>query len=246
MGEGAGLPRSPVPGLVPTLNNMGWMTESLDAVSQAFAAWAGTRAARALDLGCAYGIATQAALRQGARVTACDLEPRHLEILATRTPAAWRPRLQLLAGRLPEIEFAAAAFDAILAARVLHFLNGDDIRKTLAKCSDWLRPGGRLFLVADTPYVGPWKSQAPAYERRKAAGETWPGYIDDYVRFLPKGSDPDRHPRFINPLDPDILARECTMAGLAVHEARFLRGGTPRSSERDHAGVIAEKPVVEA
>lgn len=245
MGEGAGLPRSPLPGLVPTLNNMGWMTESLDAVSQAFADWAGRRKAQSLDLGCAYGIATQAALAAGASVTACDLEPRHLEILAARTPAAMRSRLRLLAGRLPDIEFAAASFDAILAARVLHFLSGDDIRTTLAKCRDWLRPGGRLFLVADTPYVGPWKSQAPAYERRKAAGDPWPGYLTDYARFLPAGADPAQHPRFINPLDPDILARECTAAGLLVCEARFLRGGTPRSSERDHAGVIAEKRVGE-
>ena len=116
------LPKSPVPGLIPTLNNTGWMTESLDRLSQDFADWAGTIPDEALDIGCAYGIATLAALERGARVLAADLEPKHLEILAGRTPPEQRSRLRTQVASLPETDFPPASFGAILAARVLHFL----------------------------------------------------------------------------------------------------------------------------
>ncbi len=235
------LPESPVPGLIPTLNNTGWMTESLDDFSTAFTEYAGQINEESLDIGCAYGIATLAAVERGARVLACDLEPKHLEILAARVPAKRRSQVRTQAGALPDVEFPQASFGAILAARVLHFLTGDDIDTTVQKMREWLVPGGRVFLIADSPYTGPWQSAAPDYERRKAAGERWPGFFADYASLLPPGTDAAEHPRFINPQDPDLLSRSCEEAGLRVLEARFLRGGTRRASDRDHAGVIATK-----
>lgn len=235
------LPESPIAGLVPTMNNTGWMTESLDEISTAFTEYAGGRADESLDIGCAYGVATLAALEKGARVLACDIEPRHLDILAQRVPAGARDRFRSRPGTLPDVDFDAGSFGAILAARVLHFLDGDAIEQAVAKMRVWLKPGGRLFLVADSPYTGPWKDQADAYERRKAAGEPWPGFIADYARYLPPTADPAEHPTFINPMDPDILRRVCEQAGLEVLEARFLTGSTRWSSGRDHAGVVARR-----
>jgi hypothetical protein len=98
-----------------------------------------------------------------------------------------------------------------------------------------------VFLVADSPYTGPWKAAAGDYERRKAAGDPWPGLIEDYSQFLPADANPAGHPLFINPMDPDILRRVCEDAGFEVLEARFLAGGTKWSSARDHAGAIARK-----
>ncbi|MFQ5634273.1 MAG: class I SAM-dependent methyltransferase [Gammaproteobacteria bacterium] len=234
-----GLPDSPVEGLVPTMNNTGWMTVSLDEVSAAFAAYAGTIGEEVLDIGCAYGIATLAALEAGARVLACDIEPRHLEVLQRRADPAWRERLRCRAGAMPAVDFDCGSFGAVLASRVLHFLSGDDIEETVGKMYAWLRPRGRLFLVADSPYTGPWRDLSDDYERRKAEGDSWPGFVADYAQFLPAGADPLQHPDFINPLDPDILARVCTDAGFEIEQARFLHGGTKRSTARDHAGVIA-------
>lgn len=235
------LPESPIAGLVPTMNNTGWMTESLDEISTAFTDFAGGRDDESLDMGCAYGIATLAALDKGARVFACDIEPQHLDILARRVPAAVRDRFRSRPGALPDVDFDAGSFGAILAARVLHFLAGDAVEQTVAKMHDWLKPGGNLFLVVDSPYTGPWKDQADVYERRKAAGEPWPGYVADYARYLPTTADPAEHPTFINPMDPDILRRVCEQAGLEVLEARFVAGSTRRRSDRDHAGVVARR-----
>ena len=235
------LPESPVEGLVPTLNNTGWMTISLDRVSRDFAHFAGTIDEEVLDIGCAYGIATLAALGAGARVCACDMESAHLDVLEKRADAGVRHRLRCLTGTLPAVDFPAESFGAVLAARVLHFLSGEDIESTIRKIHDWLRPGGRIFLVADTPYVGPWKPLSGEYERRKAAGDPWPGLVGDYAQFLSSGQDATAHPAFINPLDPDVLSRVCHDAGFEILDASFLRGGTPHASDRDHAGVIARK-----
>jgi len=236
------LPASSVPGLIPTLNNTGWMTEALDDYSLAFTEFAGTAPAECLDIGCAYGVATLPALANGARVLASDLEPRHLEILAGRVPEADRPRFRSQAGRLPDVDFPAASFGAVLCARALHFLEGRDIELAVRKMFDWLVPGGRVFLITDSPYVGPWWRSAPEYERRKREGCPWPGFVKDYRSLLPPSADPDQHPSFIHPLDPDILRRVVQAAGFEVLEARFLKGAGTRATGREHAGVIARKP----
>lgn len=235
------LPDSPVEGLVPTMNNTGWMTVTLDDISTEFTRYAGTLDSEVLDIGCAYGIATLAALEQGARVCACDLDERHLEVLEQRVDPCLKAHLRCQVGAMPGIDFPAGSFGAVLASRVLHFLSGDEIEETVSKMHDWLIPGGRAFLVADSPYTGPWKVLSADYERRKAAGEAWPGFVADYAQFLPAGQDPAEHPSFINPMDPDILARVCAEAGFEVLEARFLSSGTRYATGRDHAGVIVGK-----
>lgn len=233
------LPDSPVEGLVPTMNNTGWMTVTLDDVSTAFARYAASIDAEALDIGCAYGIATLEALLQGARICACDMDAGHLDILGRRVDAGMKERLRCVQGAMPEIDFDAGEFGAVLASRVLHFLSGDQIEQTLRKMHAWLRPGGRVFLVADSPYTGPWRTLSADYERRKAAGEPWPGFVTDYAQFLPAGQDPSMHPSFINPMDPDTLAQACEAAGFEVLETRWLASGTKHATGRDHAGVVA-------
>ena len=235
------LPDSPVPGLIPTLNKTGWMTESLDLYSTRFAQYAGSVEGEALDMGCAYGIATLAALDNGARVLACDMEPRHLEILLNRVPDEQREKIRTAPAILPDVNFTPESFAAILAARVLHFLDGDAIGTTIEKMHSWLTPGGQLFLIADSPYTGPWAKYSDRYEQRKAAGNPWPGMVDDYVSLLPADIDPEGHPSFINPLDPDLLERECRAVGFDIIDAGFLAGSTKWSTGREHAGVIAQK-----
>jgi SAM-dependent methyltransferase len=236
------LPASSVPGLIPTLNNTGWMTETLDDHSRAFTEFAPSAPGECLDIGCAYGVATLPALAGGARVLACDLEPRHLTILRQRVPDRDRERLRCLPGRLPDVDFPAGAFGAILCARALHFLMPSGIELSVRKMFDWLAPGGRVFLVTDTPYVGPWWKNAAEYERRKREGCPWPGFVSGYRSLLPPGANPEQHPAFINPLDPDILDRVTRAIGFEVLEARFLRGGGAKATGREHAGVIARKP----
>src|SRR5262245_32852905 len=112
-------------GLIPTLNQMGWMTVGLDAFSQAFVDFAPTAPGPVLDIGAAYGVASIAALNKGARVIANDLDPRHLEILRDNAPSAYARNLSLRPGAFPdELDFEEDSLGGILACRILHFFDG--------------------------------------------------------------------------------------------------------------------------
>ena len=58
---------------------------------------------------------------------------------------------------------------ANVKGKVLHFLTGDDVDASVRKMATWLAPGGRLYLVADTPY-GVWRGKIPEFEAGKASG----------------------------------------------------------------------------
>ncbi|MBW8848037.1 MAG: amino acid adenylation domain-containing protein [Burkholderiales bacterium] len=236
-------------GMVATLNRTGVMVECLIPYSSDFADYAGHGDAEVLDLGCAYGVATIAALECGARVMAVDMAQAHLDILAQRVSDEARCRLSLMQGVLPDIDFEPGRFAAIHASRVLHFLRPQDVQLTLRKMFSWLKPGGRIFLSSDSPYFGYWAAKATEYEQRKRQGDPWPGFIDDVQAHFPP-ADVMGGPNQINALDPDVFTRECEAAGFVVERADFFGAvGVDRQAhlapgpDMEHAGVIAVKPA---
>ena len=98
------VPMQWIKGLVPTLNDKGFMFEVLDGFADEFIRMSGSPDDEVLDIGCAYGVATISALKMGARVTACDMDQRHLEILKSRTPEDTHSRLTVLLGTLTAID----------------------------------------------------------------------------------------------------------------------------------------------
>lgn len=228
-------------GMVPTLNNKGFMTMTLDPVSAAFTVYAGHAGGWCLDLGCAYGIATLAALDKGAKIVACDMEQGHIDVLLSKVDDSAKDRIKGTVGVMPDVTFDEQSFNAILCSRALHFLDGPDVEKTVKAMATWLTPGGKVFLIADSPYTGFWARGAEAYEQRKAAGDPWPGFIPDVTIYLPETARTKSVMRHLNPMDPDILARVCKESGLVVEQAAFS-GRPDRDMDKAHAGVIARRP----
>jgi SAM-dependent methyltransferase len=238
-------------GMVATLNGTGFMFEVRDRFADAFIEDAGRLGRQAgrpvLEVGCAYGVSTLPALEAGARITASDLEPRHLEILRSKVPPHLLDNVEFVAGALPHMEFPAGKYGAILCSRVLHFLAGEDLDASVRKMAGWLAPGGRLYLVADTPY-GIWRRKIPEFEAAKAKGERWPGMMVGLHNYMASGTPakPIERPPFMNLLDPDLLARTCRDAGLTVVEAAFISrpdfGGLGKLDGRENAGVLAVRP----
>ncbi|MGW0791223.1 amino acid adenylation domain-containing protein [Streptomyces sp. NPDC002911] len=236
-------------GMVATLNRTGVMVEHLIPYSSDFADFAGLRGGEVLDMGCAYGVASIAALERGARVVALDMEQKHLDILEQRVNDESRHLLTLRRGTLPDVDFEDERFTAVHAGRVMHFLDPDGVRLILRKMFRWLTPGGKVFLSTDSPYFGYWASKAADYEERKRAGDPWPGYIDDVAAHF----DPAHvvgGPSLINALDPEVFRRECEAAGFAVERAGFFGAvGVDRESygapgpDMEHVGIIARKPT---
>lgn len=250
MSEPAAKPPKPTFGvktMVPTLNGTGFMFEVRDGYAEEWIHFAARCPDPVLEIGCAYGVSTIPALEAGARVTACDMEPGHLAILEDQVPASLRPNLTCVAAALPEVDFEHGRYGAILCSRVLHFLTGEQIDESVAKMAAWLRPGGRLYLVADTPY-GIWRRFIPSFEEGKKNGVRWPGMMVGLHNWLPTPGI-QKHidkPPFMNLLDADLLARICTEAGLTVKRATFIDRpdfkGLGSLDGRENAGVLAVKP----
>jgi len=231
----------------PTLNGTGFMFRVLDEFADDFIQFAGQTDGEVLDIGCAYGVATIPALEAGGRVTACDLDPRHLEILTGKTPEALRSQLTCVTGQLPNIDLPEESYDAILCSRVLHFLDGSAVDAAVRNMFRWLKPGGRLYLVTDTPY-GIWRKLVPIFEARRTLGHRWPGLmigLENYLPFAPKDRAMDGPP-FMNLLDPELLSRTCADAGFDVKRTSFIDRsdfhGLGRMDGRENAGAMAIKP----
>jgi SAM-dependent methyltransferase len=232
-------------GFVPTLNGHGFMNTRVHAYMEAFIAFAKTSATPAADIGAAYGVATIPALEAGATVIAVDLDERHLEILRQRVPDHCLVRLRTIAASFPEdLLFDRGSTGAFLLSNVVHFLSPDRFQKAVQCMLYWLVAGGKVFLLAASPYLGDCRSFVPEYEARKGGGDPWPGYTTEVFKYAPSWKGAFSSVLF---LDPDVLCRVFDQAGFVVEQAEFLaRPDLPAKTQldgRESVGLIARKPL---
>lgn len=231
-------------GLIPTLNKMGYMTTFLDPYSEKFIKYASVCKEPILEIGSAYGNVALKALNNGATVVSNDLDPRHLQILKNMCPKNALNRLHLVSGNFPEVILPFNYFDAILTVRVLHFLEGNTLRNFLSSCYDILNTNGKLFVVADTPYLKDWASFLPTFEKRLQNKKTeWPGLIKNTRLFNSKHVH--QLPKLMHWLDKDILQRELKRAHFNIKDIQYInRFDYPpdvRLDGRESVGAIAIK-----
>ena len=230
-------------GFVKTLNNMGYMTTTLDPVSREFTAFSVGQRLPALDIGAAYGIATREALEKGARVIANDLDARHLELIWESLAPALRKNLNLLPGDFREATLPEGSVSSILICRVLHFFRGEQIEAAAALFHHWLARGGRVHVVCETPYLKNFSSFLPVYEAKRAAHDPWPGFIEDVAAIAPERAA--FLPKEMHLLDPDVLTRVFEGAGFeTVFSGTLARPDFPLDLQldgRESVGYIGER-----
>lgn len=238
-------PGSPGESLV-TANLRGRTTTRLNEINARFAALAGAAALPVLDLGCAFGVATHAALAAGATVHANDIDPRHLEETEKNAPAGTRGRLHLVPGAFPaELDFPEGSLALVHASNLLNFLRGEEIAEGFVRVARWLAPGGRFLSISGSPYAANIRGFIPVYEENVARGLAWPGECHGLRRY---SDDPTigELPDTLHLLDPDVLSRAARAAGLEVEEAHFFhRAGTPdyiALDGRENTVLVARKP----
>ena len=235
-------------GLIPTLNHYGWMTPQHSPMSRRFVEFSQSlNEGHVLDIGTSYGFVPQDLLRKTftLRVTANDLDINHLEILKSSVPACCQSRLEMAVGHFPnDLSFPDHSFDAILASRVFHFLTGEELEEGVKKLYAWLKPGGRVFVLANSPYRGNFQTYIPQYEKRKLH-EKYPGIIRDYSQ-VPQTIAPQL-PKFVHLLDLDVIQALFLEASFEIEFAEYLHLDTlyppVRLDNREDVGVIAVKPL---
>lgn len=237
---------NPSSDILATANRMGWSGDAVNEVSQQFIECAAECRQPVLDIGAAYGVATIPALASGATVYANDLHSDHLAKIRRRTPDRDRQRLTLTPGRFPsEISFPDNSLGAIHASQVLHFLTPAEVESGLHAAFRWLRPGGRLFVMAATPHQATHAAFTSVFAARKASGCRWPGVIED-IRAYNTHWSADLVPPWLHVFDEEVLSAGVRRAGFVIEWARmFSRTGLPefcRLDGRENLGLVAFKP----
>ncbi|MBE7543407.1 MAG: class I SAM-dependent methyltransferase [Solibacteraceae bacterium] len=243
-------PRSPSnpdgrPRRVLTRNRMGWVSAEVSELSRAWVEDC-RRAGETpvLDIGAAFGAACLEALATGARVIANDLHAEHLEELERRAPAG--SRLTLRPAHFPkELFFEPETLHSVHISNVVHFLTGRQLERGLAAVARWLKPGGRLYLQAVTPFQAIFEGFREEYARRVEAGVRWPGYIAKLSVYA-RHRQFSQMPRAVHLLDDVVLRRAAEAAGLRVERCwLFQRADQPkeiRLDGRESVALIARAP----
>ena len=214
-------PKAVEDGLIPTDNAMGIMTEEPSPAAKAFIELASRASRPLLEIGAAYGNATLPALRAGGTVIANDLSASQLGVLASAAPNEDRKRLVLMPARFPEeIRLADGGLSGILAAQVLHFLDGPTVELAFQSAFRWLEPGGALYLVVMTPSLSFYSELRPEYEKRARCGERWPGIFDPRTVATPDWKE--SLPPMVHLLEKDVLRRCAEEAGFTVETLEYF------------------------
>ena len=234
--------------IMPTLNKMGYSNPIIDQpYSQTFIDHLKQSSQpHILEIGSGYGTTATLALSAGASVVANDLDINHLEILKKNTHEDFLPHLTLNVGKFPQkLTFPSNHFDAILMSQVLHFLTSKEIEQGLPLLKDWLKPGGKVFITAISPYIGVLKRFLLVYLERKKQGSLWPGQIQNLQAYCTHPCR-DFNPNFIHVFDPDILRYHLTQAGFKVEKTDYYSTQQNVDDEfkqdgREYVGIIASK-----
>jgi hypothetical protein len=126
----------------------------------------------------------------------------------------------------------------------MHFFDGAKLETSARILLNWLASGGKVFIVAETPYLKNFSSFIPTYEARRAAGNPWPGFIDDVMAVAPERGV--SLPPQMHLLDPEVLSRVFRQAGFVIEKAEmFARPEFPEDIQldgRESVGLVARKP----
>ena len=239
-------------GFIPTLNQKGWNSTTFrdDIYTQQFIEDSSKQKSRSLILGAAYGIRAsellEAGRKFGVKVVVNDLDPRHMQILRQNISVIDQPRLTVVAGNFTEeIDFPESHFDSILVRNVIHGFTIDEVEETFRRLYNWLKPEGKIYVTATTPYLSFFKEFIPTFEAQKSSGENWPGFIEDIRHFMGEAGKSMPEKQCTHTFDPDILKKNLERHGYCVNKVGFfglhINAQEEKYNSKEFAGVIAHK-----
>jgi SAM-dependent methyltransferase len=250
------LPSPEEDGRIQTLNEKGAESPFFDQATREFMGFAAGK--KVLEVGGAYGRVMREVLKNHPDTVyhLNDLDPRHLWIAARMAVSAGLAHKALENARFRQGNIATLKptdlYDGILVARVLHFFSPSQMKAAPVNLFAMLKPGGRIYVVAITPYVKRYKAFIPEYERRVARGHPYPGYVTSLKTWLDEKSTTPQQARSISKepfmfLDSDRLGLFFKEAGFRVLTCQMVDLGYTSPSwsldHRENVILTAEKPA---
>ncbi|MCX8159587.1 MAG: methyltransferase domain-containing protein [Candidatus Saccharicenans sp.] len=98
-----------------------------------------------LDVGCGDGFYTERIASKGAEAVGIDIRQKALNKARNRSSS---PKLNFMEMNAEELDFPENYFDKVISLCVIEHLQDDE--RTLRQIARSLKPGGRLFLSADS------------------------------------------------------------------------------------------------
>ena len=236
--------------IVPTLNAMGYMYDryspNVNEYLAAYIAHLKDTDAPVLDIGCAYGVTVLDALQHGAEVVANDMHQPHLDILIENTPDEFKDKLTTNCAHFPEqMNFAENTFSAVLISRVINFLNGEELEAGVEKVYKWLKPGGKVYIIAETVYKKLFEQLITVHDAHIEQGMKWPGHFPNIKPHITHRHD--HLPDTLHFYTDRILERTLKKAGFEVEKCHmFSKSTIPEDARKDGketVGIIGVKPL---
>ena len=249
-------------GRIQTLNKKGAVTAKPDYATLEFLKYA--KGKSVLEIGGTYGSVMLTALHESkaTKYALSDLDERHLFIAAKRLAEKINEN-KLSNDSANQVQFIQAditnardinnigVYEAIFVGRVLHFLTPEKLEITIKHLFLLLKSAGRVFIVGITPYVKRYESFIPEYERRVAAGEKNPGFVQSLQAYLNRDATTESQceniadePFFF--LDDKVLRSTFEKNGFRVIESSMKPLSYASTSwaldGRENVILIAEKP----
>jgi len=223
-------------------NNFGYMKMATDEYTDMFIAGAGRVDEPVLEIGGAYGYVAQKVLKAGGKLTALDIGERNLEVLLKQTPKEYLKNLHVYPASFPEeVDFPAETFNAVLASRVLHFLDGKTLENGLDKLHKWLKPNGKFYFTAiSVEHDAIREKFKPIYQDNLKKEVKWPGEIENQHIYAPEHAS--YVPEFIHAFDIQGLSRTLPQHGFQVEKiGLFNYVGDTTAGDKGHIGFVATK-----
>jgi len=185
---GLNIPEKEPDGRVQTLNKKGAISPVLDQATLDFMDFGKNK--KVLEIGGGYGFVMGKMLEKYPNTIyhINDLDERHLFIAAHNISL-----LNISHKNLENIKFITGdiakmdikdKYDAILVARVLHYVSPEKLKQSTTQFFNLLKPGGRIYIIAITPYVKRYEKFIKEYEDRLARGIPYPGYVNSLRDWL--------------------------------------------------------------
>lgn len=253
------LPPPQKDGSYQSLNKRGSANTDINNITKEFIEYASEGEKRVLQLDATFGLITLKALKRGIHdFVATDTDMRHLAIIAKRFKEkpclSDNKALKLFHGSFPDSfeHFADNSFDAVLLNRVIHFFTPTETTHTLKEVFRILKPGGRVFIVAITPYVKRFETFIPLYKQRLLLNRRYPGYVPNLKYFVnPEVTTPKQmaqmHDKPFMFFDAQLMHRVLSESGLIVEKAiefpLTFKSSIWSLDGRELVGAIAKKPL---